>query len=108
MEVLMHGGTHVAGWTAKEIHQAVLTTFSLLEKRYRLNQLRYDLRKLSTINPIANTGPKPASGRPTIVSTPRYRKSPICSPPLDAAVYLLLRSFSQTSFSQESTPFSRF
>jgi hypothetical protein len=45
MEVLLHGGTHVGGWTAKEIHEAVLTTFGLSEKRYRLNQLRYDLRK---------------------------------------------------------------
>ena len=46
MEVLLHGGTHVGGWTAKAIHEAVLTTFGLSEKRYRLNQLRYDLRKL--------------------------------------------------------------
>src|SRR5262249_6399405 len=46
LEVLMHGGTHVGGWTAKEVHEAVLTTFGLSEKRYRLNQLRYDLRKL--------------------------------------------------------------
>jgi len=46
LEVLMHAGTHVGGWTAKEIHEAVLTTFGLSEKRYRLNQLRYDLRKL--------------------------------------------------------------
>lgn len=46
MEVLLHGGTRVGGWTAKEIHAAVLTTFSLSDKRYRLNQLRYDLRKL--------------------------------------------------------------
>jgi len=45
MEVLLHGGTHVGGWTAKEIHQAVLTTFGLSETGYRLNQLRYDLRK---------------------------------------------------------------
>jgi hypothetical protein len=45
MEVLLHGGAHVGGWTAKEIHEAVLTTFGLSEKRYRLNQLRYDLRK---------------------------------------------------------------
>src|SRR5262249_39650226 len=41
MEVLLHGGTHVGGWTAKEIHRAVLTTFDLSEKRYRLNQMRY-------------------------------------------------------------------
>ena len=46
LEVLLHGGTHVGGWTAKEIHQAVLTTFALSEPSYGLNQLRYDLRKL--------------------------------------------------------------
>jgi hypothetical protein len=46
MEVLLHGGTHVGGWTAKQIHEAVLTTFGLSERGYRLNQLRYDLRKL--------------------------------------------------------------
>ena len=46
MEVLLHGGTQVAGWTAKQIHEAVLTTFGLSERGYRLNQLRHDLRKL--------------------------------------------------------------
>ena len=46
LEVLLHGGTHVGGWTAKEIHQALLTTFRLSERAYGLNQLRYDLRKL--------------------------------------------------------------
>ena len=46
LEVLLHGGSNVSGWTSKHIHQAVLTTFSLAEKSYRLNQLRYDLRKL--------------------------------------------------------------
>jgi hypothetical protein len=46
MEVLLHGGPHVGGWTAKQIHEAVLTTFSLSDRSYRLNQLRYDLRKL--------------------------------------------------------------
>jgi hypothetical protein len=45
-EVLLHGGTHVGGWTAKEIHAAVLATFHLSERAYGLNQLRYDLRKL--------------------------------------------------------------
>ena len=45
-EVLLHGGTHVGGWTANQIHQAVLTTFHLSDKGYGLNQLRYDLRKL--------------------------------------------------------------
>ena len=46
MEVLLHGGTTVGGWTAKQIHQAVLTTFELSAQTYGLNQLRYDLRKL--------------------------------------------------------------
>ena len=46
LEVLLHGGTHVGGWTAKEIHQSVRTTFGLSEPSYGLNQLRYDLRKL--------------------------------------------------------------
>jgi hypothetical protein len=46
MEVLLDGGTHVGGWTAKEIHLAILTTFDLSSRAYGLNQLRYDLRKL--------------------------------------------------------------
>jgi hypothetical protein len=46
LEVLLHGSTHVGGWTAKDIHQAVITTFGLSPKAYALNQLRYDLRKL--------------------------------------------------------------
>jgi hypothetical protein len=46
LEVLLHGGTHVGGWTAQQIHHAVLTTFDLSERDYGLNQLRYDLRKL--------------------------------------------------------------
>jgi hypothetical protein len=46
LEVLLHSGTQVGGWTAREIHQAVLTTFGLSESAYGLNQLRYDLRKL--------------------------------------------------------------
>jgi hypothetical protein len=46
LEVLLHGGNTVGGWTAKQIHEAVLTTFQLNAKTYGLNQLRYDLRKL--------------------------------------------------------------
>jgi len=46
LEVLLHGGTTVGGWTAKQIHQAVLTAFQLSPNAYGLNQLRYDLRKL--------------------------------------------------------------
>jgi hypothetical protein len=46
LEVLLHGGNIVGGWTARQIHAAVLTTFQLSEKTYGMNQLRYDLRKL--------------------------------------------------------------
>lgn len=46
LEVLLHGGSNVSGWTAKQTHQAVLATFAIAEKSYSLNQLRYDLRKL--------------------------------------------------------------
>ncbi len=45
-EVLLHGGPQVGGWTARQIHRAVLDTFDCSEKTYRPNQLRYDLRKL--------------------------------------------------------------
>jgi hypothetical protein len=44
--VLLHGGNTVGGWTARQIHEAVLTSFQLSNKIYGLNQLRYDLRKL--------------------------------------------------------------
>jgi len=46
LEVLLHGGNTVGGWTAKQIHEAVLTSFQLSSKTYGFNQLRYDLRKL--------------------------------------------------------------
>jgi len=46
LEVLLHNGSTVGGWTAKQIHEAVVTTFHLSPKKYGLNQLRYDLRKL--------------------------------------------------------------
>ena len=46
LEVLLHRGNTIGGWTAKQIHQAVLTTFELSAKTYGLNQLRYHLRKL--------------------------------------------------------------
>jgi hypothetical protein len=36
----------VGGWTTKQIHPAVLTTFHLSERASSPNQLRYDLRKL--------------------------------------------------------------
>jgi len=46
LEVLLHGGHHLDGATARQIHQTLLATFHLSETTYGLNQLRYDLRKL--------------------------------------------------------------
>ena len=46
MGTLLHGGTTVGGWRAKDIHGAALTAFGMTADRYGLNQLRYDLRKM--------------------------------------------------------------
>jgi hypothetical protein len=46
LEVLMHGSMTVGGWTAQQIHQAILEAFRVSPGAYGLNQLRYDLRKL--------------------------------------------------------------
>ena len=46
MEVLLHGGNTVGGWSTRQIHGAIRTTFQLSANTYGLNQLRYDLRKL--------------------------------------------------------------
>lgn len=46
LEILLHAGTEIGGWTAKQTHQTILTTFHLSANAYSLNQLRYDLRKL--------------------------------------------------------------
>ena len=46
MQVLLHAGTTVGGWRAAQIHDALVASFGLSAKRYGLNQLRYDLRKM--------------------------------------------------------------
>ena len=56
MEVLLHGGTVVSGWTSNQIHEAILTTFGIGADRYGLNQLRYDLRKLKAHGLLARDG----------------------------------------------------
>jgi len=56
LEVLLHGGNTVGGWTAKQIHNAVLTSFQLSATAYGLNQLRYDLRKLKGHGLLARDG----------------------------------------------------
>jgi hypothetical protein len=45
-EVLLHNGSLLTGWSSRQIHRAVLTSFHLPESQYGLNQLRYDLRRL--------------------------------------------------------------
>ena len=56
MEVLLHGGTVVSGWSTRQIHQAILTTFGIGADRYGLNQLRYDLRKLKAHGLLTRDG----------------------------------------------------
>jgi len=56
MEVLLHSGTVVSGWTARQIHEAILTSFRISADRYGLNQLRYDLRKLKAHGLLARDG----------------------------------------------------
>ena len=58
LEVLLHGGNTVGGWTAKQIHKAVLTTFQISASAYGLNQLRYDLRKLKGHGLLDRDGPR--------------------------------------------------
>jgi hypothetical protein len=46
LQVLLHAGTTVGGWRVPQLHEVIVTSFGLDAQRYRLNQLRYDLRKL--------------------------------------------------------------
>lgn len=46
LEVLLHAGSSLGGWTAREIHAAVLDRFEVATPQYPLTSLRYDLRKL--------------------------------------------------------------
>src|SRR5712672_2993868 len=57
LEVLLNSGSHIGGWTAKQIHHAVITTFDLSDNTYRLDQLRYDLRKLKGHGLCSATAP---------------------------------------------------
>jgi hypothetical protein len=57
MEVLLHGGTRLAGWRAPQIHHAVLSASALPASRYGLNQTRYDLRKLRAHGLLERDGP---------------------------------------------------
>ena len=56
MEVLLHAGTRISGWSTKQIHEAVLTTFHLSQEQYGLNRLRYDLRKIKAHGLVERDG----------------------------------------------------
>ena len=46
MEVLLDAGTKINGWSARNIHQTLITRFRISDAAYGFNQLRYDLRKM--------------------------------------------------------------
>jgi hypothetical protein len=46
MEVLLHGGSQLAGWRSADMHRAVLEAFAITPSTYSITQLRYDVRKL--------------------------------------------------------------
>jgi len=56
MEVLFHGGTRLAGWSATQIHQAILASFHLSANHYGLQQLRYDLGKMKAHDLLQRDG----------------------------------------------------
>ena len=46
MEILLHGGSQLAGCRTAQMHAAVLQAYDLTAESYSLTQLRYDVRKL--------------------------------------------------------------
>jgi hypothetical protein len=46
MEVLLHGGSQLAGWRSTQLHESIRAAFALTAEQYTLTQLRYDLRKM--------------------------------------------------------------
>jgi hypothetical protein len=46
LEILLHGGSQLAGWRTAQMHRAVLEAFRVTADTYSLPQLRYDVRKL--------------------------------------------------------------
>ena len=46
MEVLLHGGSQLAGWRTAQIHDCIRAAFGVSAEPYTLTQLRYDVRKM--------------------------------------------------------------
>jgi hypothetical protein len=56
MEVLLHCGTQIGGWSAAHLHTAILNRFHLSPEDYTRTQLRYDLRKMKAHGLIQREG----------------------------------------------------
>ncbi len=56
LELLLHQGTQLTGWTTRQIHEAVLSAYGLKSNDYTLNQLRYDVRKLKAHGLLERNG----------------------------------------------------
>ena len=54
LEVLLHAGTSIGGWSTKQIHAEVLERFNLNAGLYDIGSLRYDLRNLKGHGLIEN------------------------------------------------------
>ena len=78
LEVLLHGGSHVGGWTAKQIHHAVLTSFHL---------------SASAPTASTNSATTCANSRATRWSSVTAPATPTVSPPRGFRVALLFLFF---------------
>jgi hypothetical protein len=56
MEILLPGGSQLAGWRTTQMHRAVLEAFALTADTYSLTQLRSDVRKLRAHGLLAREG----------------------------------------------------
>ena len=98
LEVLLHGGNTVGGWTAKQIHQAVLTTFSFPPKP----------TACTTPRPSAKTqGPRPAATRRLPLCLPPHPKRRSGRTPVSVLPQAPLRPPRKQPFSPHSRPGSR-
>ena len=56
MEILLHVGNQIQGFPTDAIHDRILKSYSLSEKQYSKNQLRYNLRKMKARELITRNG----------------------------------------------------
>ncbi len=56
MEILLDAGTKLGGWSARQMHEALLARFRLSPESYGIHQLRYDLRKLRAHGLVGRDG----------------------------------------------------